>query len=52
MSRIACGLSTPVQKFTNVFSGWLGGQFFAGRKLGEERGEIGFGELPLEGFGS
>ena len=44
-------LSTPVQKFTNVFSAFSSSQLFVGRELGEKRGEVSFGELPFEGPG-
>jgi hypothetical protein len=44
-------LSTPVQKFANVFSVRLGRDLFMGREFGEKRREVGFGELPFERFG-
>jgi hypothetical protein len=43
-------LSTPVQKFANVFSAFLSRDLFMGRELGQKRREIGFSELPLEGL--
>ncbi len=41
-------LSTPVQKFANVFLVPSGRDVFVSGELSEKRGEIGFGELPFE----
>jgi len=44
-------LSAPVQKFANVFSVFSGSDLSRDRELGKQGREVGFGELPGEGFG-